>query len=91
MLANEIAEVAMSFMRCARPFLLVATAVFFSWQSRASDLAVSQYGPVTATLPWAVTLEKGYFADASGIGQRVAFVARIDPLVAAEIAARRPF
>ena len=52
----------MSFMRCARPFLVVALAVFFSWQSRASDLAVSQYGRVTATLPWAVAMEKGYFA-----------------------------
>jgi NitT/TauT family transport system substrate-binding protein len=30
----------------------------------ASDLAVSQYGRVTATLPWAVAVEKGFFADA---------------------------
>ena len=81
----------MSLICCARSFLVVALAVFFSWQSRASDLAVSQYNRVTATLPWAVALEKGYFADASGIGKRVVFVAHIDPLVAAEIAARRPF
>ena len=30
--------------------------------SRAADMAVSQYGRVTATLPWAVAMEKGYFA-----------------------------
>lgn len=42
--------------------LLLST--FFSWQSRATEFAVSQYGRVTATLPWAVALEKGYFADA---------------------------
>ena len=29
----------------------------------AYKLAVSQYGRVTATLPWAVATEKGYFAD----------------------------
>jgi NitT/TauT family transport system substrate-binding protein len=29
----------------------------------AYQLAVSQYGRVTATLPWAVATEKGYFAD----------------------------
>ena len=28
------------------------------------QLAVSQYGRVTATLPWAVAMEKGYFTDA---------------------------
>jgi NitT/TauT family transport system substrate-binding protein len=44
--------------------LFVALTVFFSCQSQASDLAVSQYGRVTATLPWAVALEKGYFTDA---------------------------
>ena len=32
--------------------------------ARASDFAVSQYGRVTATLPWAVAMEKGLFADA---------------------------
>jgi NitT/TauT family transport system substrate-binding protein len=30
---------------------------------QAYKLAVSQYGRVTATLPWAVATEKGYFAD----------------------------
>ena len=54
----------MCFSRYARPLLLAALAVFFSAQSRATDFAVSQYGRVTATLPWAVALEKGYFADA---------------------------
>lgn len=29
----------------------------------AAQLAVSQYGRVTATLPWAVAVEKGFFAD----------------------------
>jgi NitT/TauT family transport system substrate-binding protein len=32
--------------------------------SHAYQLAVSQYGRVTASLPWAVAMEKGYFADA---------------------------
>jgi NitT/TauT family transport system substrate-binding protein len=32
-------------------------------QSWAADLVVSQYGRVTATLPWAVAQEKGFFAD----------------------------
>src|SRR5215469_2766006 len=34
--------------------------------SHAAEMAVSQYGRVTATLPWAVAMEKGYFA-AEGI------------------------
>jgi NitT/TauT family transport system substrate-binding protein len=29
----------------------------------ASEFAVSQYGRVTATLPWAIAIEKGYFKD----------------------------
>ena len=32
-------------------------------QSSASEFAVSQYGRVTATLPWAVALKMGYFRD----------------------------
>src|SRR3569832_2859498 len=32
-------------------------------QTRASEFAVSQYGRVTATLPWAVALKMGYFKD----------------------------
>ena len=34
--------------------------------SHAFQLAISQYGRVTATLPWAVAIEKGYF-DAAGV------------------------
>lgn len=34
-----------------------------SQQTRASEFAVSQYGRVTATLPWAVALKMGYFRD----------------------------
>jgi NitT/TauT family transport system substrate-binding protein len=45
-------------------FVIAAVAAFVSCQARAGDLAVSQYGRVTATLPWAVALEKGFFADA---------------------------
>jgi NitT/TauT family transport system substrate-binding protein len=33
-----------------------------SHAASAADMAVSQYGRVTATLPWAVAMEKGYFA-----------------------------
>lgn len=44
--------------------IVVATLVACSsYQSRSSELAVSQYGRVTATLPWAVAVEKGFFAD----------------------------
>ncbi len=32
--------------------------------AQAFQLAVSQYGRVTASLPWAVAMEKGYFTDA---------------------------
>jgi NitT/TauT family transport system substrate-binding protein len=43
---------------------LVASATLWSSPSRAFQLAISQYGRVTATLPWAVAMEKGYFDDA---------------------------
>lgn len=36
----------------------------FATSAQAFQLAVSQYGRVTASLPWAVAMEKGYFADA---------------------------
>jgi NitT/TauT family transport system substrate-binding protein len=39
-------------------------AVLISIPAHAFQLAVSQYGRVTASLPWAVAMEKGYFADA---------------------------
>jgi NitT/TauT family transport system substrate-binding protein len=42
----------------------VLGSVILSSTSHAFQLAVSQYGRVTASLPWAVALEKGYFADA---------------------------
>jgi len=35
-----------------------------SSSTQAFQLAVSQYGRVTASLPWAVAMEKGYFTDA---------------------------
>ncbi len=43
---------------------IVACATTFSSASQAFQLAISQYGRVTATLPWAVAIEKGYFDDA---------------------------
>jgi len=43
---------------------VVAAAVLLSSSSHAFQLAISQYGRVTATLPWAVAMEKGYFDDA---------------------------
>jgi NitT/TauT family transport system substrate-binding protein len=63
-LANKIGEITMNLGRYARLLPLAALTAFIPWQSRASDFAVSQYGRVTATLPWAVALEKGYFTDA---------------------------
>lgn len=39
-------------------------AMLISIPAHAFQLAVSQYGRVTASLPWAVAMEKGYFADA---------------------------
>lgn len=44
--------------------LLAILTVVAPSRTFASDLAVSQYGRVTATLPWAVAVEKGFFADA---------------------------
>jgi NitT/TauT family transport system substrate-binding protein len=38
-------------------------AVCLSRPSPAAEMAVSQYGRVTATLPWAIAMEKGFFAD----------------------------
>jgi NitT/TauT family transport system substrate-binding protein len=43
---------------------LVALLVSAAAPVQAYKLAVSQYGRVTATLPWAVATEKGYFKDA---------------------------
>lgn len=43
---------------------IAATVTTFSSSSHAYQLAISQYGRVTATLPWAVAMEKGYFDEA---------------------------
>src|SRR5262249_25979671 len=43
--------------------IIVATvAICHAAPSPAAEMAVSQYGRVTATLPWAVAMEKGLFA-----------------------------
>ena len=42
--------------------LFGAMLLFSGREAWAADLAVSQYGRVTATLPWAVAMEKGFFA-----------------------------
>ncbi len=44
----------------------LAALLMMSSPSRAYQLAISQYGRVTATLPWAVAMEKGYF-DQAGV------------------------
>src|SRR5271169_522335 len=43
---------------------IVAAALMVLSPAQAFQLAISQYGRVTATLPWAVAIEKGYFDDA---------------------------
>ena len=43
---------------------IFASVTAFSTSSYAFQLAISQYGRVTATLPWAVAMEKGYFDEA---------------------------
>lgn len=51
----------------ARPVMLamfVACAAALASSAQAYQLAISQYGRVTATLPWAVAIEMGYFSDA---------------------------
>ncbi len=51
----------------ARPILLAILAILaaaLAPPAHAYQLAVSQYGRVTATLPWAVAIERGYFTDA---------------------------
>jgi NitT/TauT family transport system substrate-binding protein len=44
--------------------IVVAIMVCQAGASRAAEMAVSQYGRVTATLPWAVAMEKGFFPAA---------------------------
>ena len=41
-----------------------ALALIYALPAQAFQLAISQYGRITATLPWAVAMEKGYFNDA---------------------------
>jgi NitT/TauT family transport system substrate-binding protein len=53
----------MRLMRYAGIFTLALLMALGATRAKAYDLAVSQYGRVTATLPWAVAMEKGYFAD----------------------------
>ncbi|MFZ0421725.1 MAG: ABC transporter substrate-binding protein [Xanthobacteraceae bacterium] len=50
--------------RLAIGLSLAVLAAAVSSSAQAFQLAVSQYGRVTASLPWAVAMEKGYFADA---------------------------
>jgi NitT/TauT family transport system substrate-binding protein len=50
--------------RRAFSIVFAIVAACYSGASSAAEMAVSQYGRVTATLPWAVAMEKGYFAAA---------------------------
>ena len=45
-------------------WLAVASLTMLPSASQAYQLAISQYGRVTATLPWAVAIGKGYFDEA---------------------------
>jgi NitT/TauT family transport system substrate-binding protein len=54
----------MSRARLAFLLFYAALAIGQPSASRAAEMAVSQYGRVTATLPWAVAMEKGLFAPA---------------------------
>jgi NitT/TauT family transport system substrate-binding protein len=49
--------------RLAAGLLFAALAVCGSAPASAFELTISQYGRVTATLPWAVAMEKGFFAS----------------------------
>lgn len=49
--------------RYAAAIALTALVAMMATSAQAYKLAVSQYGRVTATLPWAVATEKGYFKD----------------------------
>jgi len=48
------------------PLLALAAVLATASPGQAFQLAISQYGRVTATLPWAVAIEKGYF-DQAGV------------------------
>jgi len=51
-------------MKNLRTLAIAAILTIASSSSHAYQLAISQYGRVTATLPWAVAMEKGYFDEA---------------------------
>jgi NitT/TauT family transport system substrate-binding protein len=53
----------MNITRCAFATGLAALAAVSSSRVDAAPLVVSQYGQVTATLPWAVAMEKGFFTE----------------------------
>lgn len=53
----------MSLHRIAAAITLAAAAACASYQAQAASLSVSQYARITATLPWAVAVEKGFFAE----------------------------
>src|SRR5689334_9692380 len=53
----------MSLRQSAWATALALSTVCGASSTNAADLVVSQFGRVTATLPWAVAQEKGYFAD----------------------------
>jgi ABC-type nitrate/sulfonate/bicarbonate transport system substrate-binding protein len=71
----------MSFRQWATAAVLAAVVIAVPGYAAASDFAVSQYGRVTATLPWAVAMEKGFFAD-TGL--------KIDHIISGEGWPRRP-
>jgi NitT/TauT family transport system substrate-binding protein len=50
--------------RRAFSIVFAILAACYSGAASAAEMAVSQYGRVTATLPWAVAMEKGFFAAA---------------------------
>jgi NitT/TauT family transport system substrate-binding protein len=63
-LRTNTGEEQMTLRRSASSIVFAVLAVFCFGPSSASEMAVSQYGRVTATLPWAVAVEKGFFAAA---------------------------
>ena len=53
----------MSLHRITAAIALAASAACASYPAQAASLSVSQYARITATLPWAVAVEKGFFAE----------------------------
>jgi NitT/TauT family transport system substrate-binding protein len=56
-------EELMNISRYAACAALVLSVAIAPKQADAYQLAVSQYSRITATLPWAIAIEKGYFTD----------------------------